>query len=204
MVMRRRSILAAGAAILLGAPGLAPSLAQGPAPAAPGAGTYKVDPRHASVTGKVSHLGLSDYTFRFRRFDATIRYDPARPRDARVEVVLEPASVDSGVAALDTELAGERFFHAAQFPQARFVSTAVDPGDGKRGTVTGQLTFRGVTKPATMAVVFNGAGVQGRDSKLGFSGTMAVKRSDWGMTALVGPVGDVVRLAIEAEFIRQP
>jgi len=72
-------ILAAGlglaalpvSAQLVAAPGTNPLGTDAPA------GTYGIDPTHASVTFKVSHLGLSYYTARFTKIDATLKFDPA-------------------------------------------------------------------------------------------------------------------------------
>ncbi|HCS22960.1 MAG TPA: polyisoprenoid-binding protein, partial [Rhodospirillaceae bacterium] len=41
------------------------------------AGVYTVDKYHASLTWKVMHAGLSNYTARFKSFDADITFDPA-------------------------------------------------------------------------------------------------------------------------------
>ncbi|WP_260685305.1 YceI family protein [Rhizobium laguerreae] len=38
---------------------------------------------------------------------------------------------------------------------------------------------------------------------VGFSATGVIKRSDFGVAALVGPVSDDVKLTIETEFVAQ-
>ena len=53
------------------------------------AGTYKMDPAHSSLTWKVNHFGLSNYTARFSRFDAILDIDPARPESAKVLVAVD-------------------------------------------------------------------------------------------------------------------
>jgi polyisoprenoid-binding protein YceI len=201
-MMKQLARFALPLAIMALLPAAAPVAAQARAEAT--AGKYKVDTRHASLIGAVSHLGLADFTFRIQRFDGTLDIDPAKPESTRLDVTIDPASVATGVPALDTELAGERFFNVAKFPQARFVSTSATRAGANRATVTGQLTLLGATRPVTLDVTFNGAATQGKDQKIGFSAKGSFKRSDFGMTALVGPVGDVVKIAVEAEFIRQP
>ena len=179
-------------------------IAAAPAPTAAPAGSYVLDGKHASVIAKVSHLGLSDFTMRFRTADARYDFDPARPTAGVVTVTIDPASVDSGVAALDSELAGNRFFDAAQFPQITFVSSRIVSGAGGTGKLIGTLKLRGISRPLTMDVRYRGTAKQGGADKMGFSATAVVKRSDYGMTALVGPVGDAVTILIEAEFVRKP
>lgn len=186
-------------------------LAAGTAVAAPDkdvsaapAGAYKLDSRHASVVGRISHLGLSDFTLKFRTFDASYAFDPAHSQASRLDITLDLASVDSGVAALDTELKGERFFDTAKYPTAHFVSTSIGAVKGDHALVQGELELHGVKQPATLDVRYNGSAMQGKDQKMGFSATLVVKRSAFGVTALVGPVGDDVHLTVEAEFIKQP
>ncbi len=178
-------------------------IAAAPAPPPAPAGSYVLDGKHASVIAKVSHLGLSDFTMRFRTADARYDFDPARPTAGVVTVTIDPASVDSGVAALDSELAGNRFFDVAQFPQITFVSSRIVSGTGGTGKLIGTLKLRGISHPLTMDVRYRGTAKQGGADKMGFSATAVVNRSDYGMTALVGPVGDAVTILIEAEFVRK-
>ena len=44
------------------------------------AGSYKLDREHASLIFRVNHLGFSNYTARFKRFDATLEFDPKNER----------------------------------------------------------------------------------------------------------------------------
>ena len=75
--------------------------------------------------------------------------------------------------------------------------------DGK-GTVTGDLTFHGVTKPVTLDVTFDGAGhgITPIGTRLGFSGSTRIKRSDFGVSnfALNQFTSDEVDLTFEVEF----
>jgi len=71
------------------------------------------------------------------------------------------------------------------------------------GQIIGDLTLRGVTKPVTLDVVFNGSGSSfGHPGKtLGFSATGEIVRSEFGMTHLTNfGIGDKVTLRIETEF----
>jgi polyisoprenoid-binding protein YceI len=180
-----------------------PALAQGQhtidAASAP-AGTYALDKAHSSVTMRVSHAGLSYAALRFDRFDATLEYDPARPEQSKLQVTIDPASVSTGDATLDRLVAGE-ILEAGQYPQIRFVSTAVKPTIEGRGQVHGDLTFHGQTHPADLDVLFNGA-AQGDDhaTHLGFSANATVPRSSFGATKYRPVAGDDVTLDIEVEF----
>lgn len=175
------------------------------------AGTYKLDPRHASLTWRVNHLGLSKYTARFATLDAVLTYDPKDPSKSRVTATVDPASVRTDLLNakddFDKELREDpRFFKVAKFPEIKFTTTSVEKTGDKSGRMTGDLTFMGVTKPVTLDVTFNGSFKEHPMSKkaaIGFSATGTVKRSEFGLDALIPFVGDDVSVAIEAEF-QQP
>ncbi len=170
------------------------------------AGTYVLDPQHASLIARVSHGGFSRYTIRFRITEARYSWDPASPQTAKVEATVDPASFDSGLGKADAALA-ESFLKVERFPDARFVSTSVQPGEDGKGTMTGDLTLRGVTRPVTFDVTWNGydAGIFGRRS--GFSARGAFRRSDFGIDYLLKPplgfVGNEVELILEVEFVKE-
>jgi polyisoprenoid-binding protein YceI len=170
-----------------------------------GSGSYVIDPRHASVTAKVLHMGVSLYVMRFNTFDGSFNYDKAQPQDASVQASVDAGSLDVG-ADYSAKFA-EEFLAASKFPKMTFVSTEIHPGAGNQGTMTGNLTLRGVTKPVTFDVTFNGAGKQPLPpfrSIAGFTAVTTIKRSDFGSDFLNnGIVGDDVTITIEAEFDRK-
>lgn len=197
---RTASVLLAALALLSGAPAQAQIKPPNQDPAAAPAGPYVLDKRHASLIAKVSHMGFSGYTLRLDRLDAHFDYDPAQPEAAKIEVTADAASLDVGDEGLNKRFANE-FLGADAAPQITFVSTAIQRGDPTHGTVTGDLTFHGVTRPVVLAVTFNGYGsslIGGR--RMGFSATADIKRSDFGSKAWLNLVGDDVHLIIEAEF----
>lgn len=169
------------------------------------AGAYVSDQAHTSVTGKVSHLDFSSYTLRFDKVDARFDFDPAAPEMSHITVSIDPASIDTGSKGLDRKLAGKDWLDAESFPKARFVSDKIDVGDGRHGTVSGLLTLHGVTRPVVLAVTFNGVGADMVPfvTRLGFSASATIKRSDFGVTQFEGLVGDEVQLCIEIEFTKR-
>lgn len=184
-----------------------PAAAPAAGPGVP-AGTYVLDKTHASLHWRVSHLGLSRYVARFTDFDATIEFDPANPAASKLTATVNPASLETDFpypekTDFDAELRGAKFFNTAANPSITFTSTKIEVTGAATGTITGDLTFLGVTKSITLDVTLQGAAnpkpfldVAG----LGFSAVGAIKRSDFGMTALIPNVGDEVTLLIEAEF----
>jgi len=95
------------------------------------------------------------------------------------------------------------FFDADKFNSITFQSTAIELTSEKTGKVTGNLTFHGVTKPVVLDVTLNGTIASHPITKkpaLGFSAKTVIKRSDFGVNELEGPLSDDVNLIIEAEF----
>lgn len=189
------------AMVSLGA-GCATAPVQVPSAAAPG--NYVLDPAHASVTMTISHAGLSNYTMRFDDISGTLSFDPDAPQNSAVDIRINSASISTGLPDFDKTLTSEsKYLDAGTYPQIAFTSTSVQKISDTRGTVTGDLTFRGVTKPITLDTTFNGAGKSfgHPGDTLGFSATGTVVRSDFGMTTLINfGIGDEVDLRIEAEF----
>ena len=173
-------------------------------PTAAPAGNYKLDPTHASVTWSLSHAGLSNYTARFNTISGALNFNPDAPQNSTVDIRIDPKSVSTGLPKFDEEIATSgNYFDAEKFPEIRFVSTAIELTGEATGLITGDLTLKGVTKPVTLDVTFNGAGKSfGNPGKtLGFSATTSFKRSEFDMGHLVAfGIGDEVSLRIETEF----
>ena len=82
-----------------------------------------------------------------------------------VEVVIQTASLATGIEELNNHLQGPDFFEVNAHPEAKFVSTDVSAGEGEgQFTVTGDLTLHGETQeisfPATFTVADSEAKLQ--------------------------------------------
>jgi polyisoprenoid-binding protein YceI len=173
-------------------------------PAQVPAGDYELDKRHASLVARVAHMGgFSRFTMRFDRIGGDFTYDPANWRNTKVTITVDTASVDTNVPGFDKQVAG--FLGADKYPQISFVSTGLTPGSESAGKLDGQLTFHGVTKPISLDVMFNGVGpgLLGIGTRLGFSGTAAFKRSEFGADAMEKWAGDDVELIFDVEFAKK-
>lgn len=173
------------------------------------AGTYKLDKTHASLIWKVSHIGLSNYTARFTDFDTTLDFDPQNIEASKVSATINPTSIETDYPYPEKKdfdkklIENEEWFNAKSFPEIKFESTDIKKTGKTTGTMTGNLTFLGVTKPVTLDITFNGAYEKQPFSQkpaLGFSANGTIKRSDWGFSTYVPNIGDDVQIQIEAEF----
>lgn len=167
------------------------------------AGQYVLEKTHASINAKVMHQGYAFYHFRFDKFDASYDFDPKNPTASKVVVTVDTKSMNTGYAKADEKFPVE-FLAADKHPTATFKSTAINVIEGNKGTMTGDLTLGGVTKPVTLDVTFNGAGKDMMGAmRSGFSASTTIKRSEFGLTKYVPVIGDDVTLAIEVEFVKK-
>ena len=169
---------------------------------------YVLDPGHASLVWKVSHNGLSNYTARFTEFSANLDFNAADPAASRLVATINPLSVrtdhPSGPDWDTTLRTDEKFFNANAFPEITYTSSGITLTGEDTGIIIGELSLLGVTAQVPLNVTFNGVrnfAWFGERDVIGFSGTASLKRSDFGMSALLPNIGDEISITLEAEFI---
>ena len=196
-----------------------PPATQGPAaPPTPVAvdapsGEYALDATHSSIVVRANHFGLSNYPLRLADISGTLNFNAENPTQSSVSVTVGADSVRTeyqGARSFDDELENSEWLDAATHPSITFTSTSVELTGANTGRMTGDLTMRGVTHPATFDVTFNNGYRQHPMgfpfALLGFSARGVIKRSDYGMTVLLpstpggAGVSDEVQIEIEAEF----
>jgi polyisoprenoid-binding protein YceI len=172
-------------------------------------GIYELDKAHASITWKISHMGLSNYTARFTDFDAYIILDSNDLTQSSLLATIYPTSLKTDYPYkeekdFDAKLSNDKdWFNASKFPKIDFESTKIKTKGKKKGSIEGNLTLLGITKPLTLDVTFNGAYLKkplSNQPALGFSATTTLKRSDFGFDIYIPMIGDEVEILIEAEF----
>jgi len=177
--------------------------------AAVSGGTYSADPDHTLVMWTLDHLGFTPYTGIFGSVTGSLTIDPKQPNNARMDVTIPVAKVTTASAGLTGHLlrpakeGGKTDFFGPTPADARFVSTKLVT-NGETGTLTGDFTFNGVTRPITLNVSFYGAGKtppqMGGKENIGFRATGTIMRSQFGLGFGVPIVGDEVKLEIAAAF----
>lgn len=171
---------------------------------------WAFDVVHSSVNFTVRHMVVSKVRGRFTKWEGTLAMDEKDPSGGQVEVVIDAASIDTGVLQRDEHLRSGDFFDVAHFPTIAFKSTRVEKAGAGALKVTGDLTMHGVTRPVALDVEYAGStkdpwgGV-----RAGFSATASLDRKDFGLTynqlLETGSVlvGETVEIAIEAEMVKQ-
>jgi len=163
--------------------------------------TYTIDPGHSSVTFKVKHFGIGYTHGRFRKLTGQMVVDKKASKSS-VKINIEAASVYTNDKKRDKHLKSPDFFNVKQFPTVSFVSSKVAKA-GKGYKVTGKLTLHGVTKTVTVKMKKVG---EGKDPygkfRIGFEGSLSIKRSAYNMKKMIGPAGDKISLTIAIEGIK--
>ncbi|WP_136587902.1 YceI family protein [Microbacterium hydrothermale] len=144
-------------------------------------GTWVLDPAHSEVTFSVRHMMISKVRGTFGVKSATI-VAPENPLEATVEASVDVTSVDTKDEGRDQHLRSAEFFDAETYPTLDFRSTGVRVEDGDF-LVDGDLTIRGITKPATFSLDFGGFGTDPWGNyKAGATAKTVVNREDFGLT----------------------
>lgn len=162
---------------------------------------YRFDPVHSRLVFLVDHLGFSRSIGSFGAWQGSFRFDPEDWSSASVDVRIDIRSLEMGDETWNRTLLGRRWFDAEQYPEARFVASGLQALAPDRGELRGELTLRGQTRPLVLAVQVNRIGLHRYTLKAtaGFSARTTLRRSDYGMTALQGEVGEEIELIIEVE-----
>ncbi|MCR9270390.1 MAG: YceI family protein [Hyphomonadaceae bacterium] len=175
-------------------------------------GLYELEKTHAFLTWTVQHNGISGYTVNFTDFDADLVFDAETPANSQLSVSINPTALNTNYPDPDkkveweTELGTDaRFLNAGEFPTITFNSTSVEQTGEFEGTVTGDLTFLGVTQPVTLVVSYGGVANPpwfGQRDVIGFTASTTINRSEFGNTSLGGVISDEVVIEFSGEFLQ--
>ena len=160
--------------------------------------TFQVNPIESFVLFKVNRLGIAYVYGRFTGgVSGTITNDPAAPDKSKVDLEVKTDTLDTGYAQRDKDIKSPDFLNAKQFPLITFKSTSVQKVNDQQYTVTGDLTFHGVTKPLTVQANVGGQGKSPKgESLIGAEVHFALKRSEYGVNYGMPGIGDDVELTV--------
>lgn len=168
-----------------------------------GADTYKVDPVHSSLVFSAKHNGVTDFYGQFSEITGTVTFDAADPAKSSVEISIPVESIDTHNDKRNQHLKSPDFFNAKQFPNLTFKSTKIEAA-GSAYKVSGDLSIHGVTKPITIEFKRGADGKGGQGETRGGGETrFTIKRSDYDMKFMTGPIGDEVHIIVSLEGVKQ-
>lgn len=146
----------------------------------------KIDNAKSSVAIVFKQLNVP-VEARFKKFNAQIDFDNAKPEASKANVDIDIPSFDLGDPQYNKEVLKKDWFNAAQFPKARFVSSAIKPGANGKFDVAGKLTIKGKTSDVRFPL-----SVKKEGANQVFEGTLPIKRltfnigeGEWEDTSMV-------------------
>ncbi|GAT84878.1 polyisoprenoid-binding protein [Streptomyces sp. F-3] len=146
-------------------------------------GDYTIDPAHSTLGFVARHAMVTNVKGTFNDFTGTLRLDGSDPSASTASVDVRMDSIDTGSEDRDNHLRSADFFATEEFPEMTFRSTKAEALGGNDYRITGDLTIRGITRPVTIDLEFNGAAKDPfGNERVGFEGRAEILRSDWGLT----------------------
>ena len=171
--------------------------------------TWTIDASHSTVEFVAKHMMMTTVKGRFAELEGTVVADDSEIADSSVEVTMQAASIDTRSEQRDGHLRSPDFLDVENYPTVTFRSTRVE-GSRDEFKLTGDLTIRGVTRPITLDVTFEG---EGKDpwggTRASFSAKGKFDRRDFGLTWNVALetggilVSNEVKINIEAQVVQQ-
>lgn len=170
-------------------------------------GTWAIDPVHSTVGFSVRHLMVSKVRGQFDTFSGTITVAPDGTPSVHAEIAVD--SVNTRNEQRDAHVRSADFFDAETYPVATFTSTGVR-ADGGHYVLDGDFTLKGVTRPISLDLEFNGVNPgMGHGEVAGFEASVVLNRKDFGIDIDIpletggAVVGDKVTITLEIEALKQ-
>ena len=172
---------------------------------------WQIDPSHTRAEFSVRHMMIANVRGQFDKVTGTVDFNEADPARSSVDVQIDTASFTTHDEKRDAHLRSGDFLDVANYPHMTFKGTQAKKLDETHGRLTGDLTIRGLTRPVTLDVEYNGQQkTPWGTTNAGFSATTKINRKDWTLNWNVALetggvlVGDTVTINIELEIVKQP
>lgn len=130
----------------------------------------KTDTAKSSVSAVFKQMSVP-VEAKFKKFNAQVEYDSAKPETSKATVDIDVGSFDLGDPEYNKEVLKKEWFNAAQFPKANFVSSAIKPVAGGTLDVRGKLTIKGKSADVSFPLTVRTTG-----NTQVFEGTLPIKR----------------------------
>jgi polyisoprenoid-binding protein YceI len=146
-------------------------------------GDYTIDVAHTRIGIRARHAMVTTVRGAFTDFGGEAHLDVLQPAASSVTIRIRTASIDTGQADRDAHLRSPDFLDVERYPEIVFRSTGVEQLEDDTYEVTGDLTIRDMTRPVSVEFTLTGSAKDPfGNTRVGFEGALAIKRSDWGLT----------------------
>ena len=168
--------------------------------AAPGH-RYTIDTARSDVSAQVAFFGLASKTAHFPKVSGGITLSPDTPERIDLTVVLDATALTAPDRVTLQRLKGPKFFDVARHPAIVFTGTTMRLVGARDARVAGEITARGITRPAILHVQFSRPIGEDRRTSLALVGATTIDRRDFGMTAYPFVVGRKVTIRMRVAMV---
>jgi polyisoprenoid-binding protein YceI len=163
---------------------------------------YALEEAGSNVRAKVSFFGLASKTAQFPRVSGRISLTPDDLNAIDLDVTVDARALVSSDTTTTGRLKGPKFFDVENHPIVRFAGRRMVMTGAQSATLAGEITARGVTRPAQLAVNFAQppARANGREP-ITLTAQTTIDRREFGMTSYSVIVGRKVTITITARMV---
>lgn len=163
---------------------------------------YRLDESNSLLSAKVPFFGLSSKTATFPKMQGTATIVGNDPAKAEIDVTFDATSITAPDKLTLDRLKGEKFFSVKAHPSIRFKGRALTMTSATKGTMTGNLTARGVTRDQKLNVEFDRNPLTaGSSEPINFTATARIDRRNYGMKSYQLIVGNKVDIKLRARIV---
>ncbi len=167
---------------------------------------YVLDKGHSKFTFIAGHHGVSEVDGYFKSFQGKLTATKDDLSDALFEITIDTPSINTDLEMRDNHLKSEDMFDVVKFPTMTFKSTSFKRKGKNKGTLKGNITIKGVTKPINFDVVIYGpqpnVNTNAKNIQIGIKATSKIKRSDFGIGSKLATimVSDEIQIRCTGEL----
>lgn len=178
-------------------------------PLLPQPGHWELDPAHSSIGFSARHIGFARINGRFNTFAGAVRIAD-RMEDSSMHVIIDAASIDTGLRMRDDHLRSADFLDAARHPTVEFYSERFIHRSGSSWSVAGALTLHGVSRSVTLDTQYLGlgTGLEG-EPRAACRATAELTREDFSLNWQsilahgIAAIGSTVEVALEMQVVHK-
>jgi polyisoprenoid-binding protein YceI len=163
---------------------------------------FRIDSSRSQVAAKVRFFGLTTKTASFPKVAGRVSIPDGRSEGIRLDVLIDASMLKAGDDLTTNRLRSASFFNVERFPEVRLRGEHFVQTGPSAAQIIGVLTARGVSRPATLRLMFSKqiAAVRPTDT-LDISGEMRLDRTLFGMTAYPLIVGREVTVRLKVHIV---
>ncbi|HEY8027455.1 MAG TPA: YceI family protein [Burkholderiaceae bacterium] len=163
---------------------------------------YTISSKLSRVTFSIEHQGFIESFGTLKISPGAFVFDNDDWPKSSVAVSMPTKTLDMGDGLWNKQIRGDlNWKNLFNHPSIAFRSTRIEQMDETHGTLQGELTLAGITKPVALQLQVNKIGVNAVSERpaVGFTATGTVKRSQFGLDAYEDLVGDDLKIQVQLE-----